>query len=208
MASEVDICNLALAHLGDEASVASISPPDGSSQADHCARFYPIARAEMLDLYPWSFTLVRTELNLLVTGPKFGWDYAYAAPNAFVSLLGVHMPEDSDDFNPQPFDFEALADGTNVIYSNTAGAICRYSMIVTDTSKYQPLFVNALSYLLASKLAGPIIKGDNGMQRAQQLRAYFDRVALPQATSSDASQRRVDPRKDNPLSQASWIKAR
>ena len=44
MASDVDVCNLALAHLGDEATVASISPPEGSAQAGHCARFYPMAR--------------------------------------------------------------------------------------------------------------------------------------------------------------------
>ena len=33
MASEVDICNLALAHLGDAATVSSINPPEGSIQA-------------------------------------------------------------------------------------------------------------------------------------------------------------------------------
>lgn len=27
MASEIDICNLALAHLGDTATIASLSPP-------------------------------------------------------------------------------------------------------------------------------------------------------------------------------------
>lgn len=31
MASEIDICNLALARLGDEANVASIQPPEGLS---------------------------------------------------------------------------------------------------------------------------------------------------------------------------------
>ena len=44
MPSEVDICNLALGHLGDSATVATIDPPEGSAQAEHCARFYPIAR--------------------------------------------------------------------------------------------------------------------------------------------------------------------
>ena len=44
MATEVDICNLALAHLGDDATIASIKPPEGSAQAEKSARFYPIAR--------------------------------------------------------------------------------------------------------------------------------------------------------------------
>ena len=50
MASEVDICNLALGHLGDNATVASLNPPEGSVQAQHCARFYPIARDALLEM--------------------------------------------------------------------------------------------------------------------------------------------------------------
>ena len=37
MATEVDICNLALAHLGDNATIASLKPPEGSAQAEHAA---------------------------------------------------------------------------------------------------------------------------------------------------------------------------
>ena len=33
MASDVDVCNLALSHIGDTANVASINPPDGSVQS-------------------------------------------------------------------------------------------------------------------------------------------------------------------------------
>ena len=36
MSSDVDICNLALARLGDEANIVSISPPDQSAQAGYC----------------------------------------------------------------------------------------------------------------------------------------------------------------------------
>ena len=54
MASEVEICNLALARLGDAATVVSIDPPEGSAQAEHCAMFYrplrlPPERAAMED---------------------------------------------------------------------------------------------------------------------------------------------------------------
>ena len=50
MSTPVDICNLALARLGDEANVQSISPPDGSTQAALCAQFYPIARDTALTM--------------------------------------------------------------------------------------------------------------------------------------------------------------
>ena len=59
MSSEVAICNLALAHLGDSATVASIDPPEGSAQSEHCARFYPIARDALLEMHAWKFATRR-----------------------------------------------------------------------------------------------------------------------------------------------------
>ena len=53
MASEIAICNLALSHLGDAANIASIDPPEGSAQAEHCATFYPIARDSLLEMHDW-----------------------------------------------------------------------------------------------------------------------------------------------------------
>ena len=60
MASDVEICNLALSHLGDTATVASIDPPEGSAQAEHCARFYPIARDALLEKHDWSWATRRS----------------------------------------------------------------------------------------------------------------------------------------------------
>ena len=62
MASEVEICNLALAHLGDEATVASIDPPEGSAQAEHCQRFYPVSRNSLLEMHDWAFATKRATL--------------------------------------------------------------------------------------------------------------------------------------------------
>ena len=62
MATEVDICNLALAHLGDDATIASIKPPEGSAQAEKAARFYPIARDTLLDMHTWNFAMKRATI--------------------------------------------------------------------------------------------------------------------------------------------------
>ena len=75
MASTVDICNLALAHLGDTATVASIDPPEGSAQSEHCARFYPIARDSLLEMHAWNFSMRRINLAQLTNSwPE--WQYA------------------------------------------------------------------------------------------------------------------------------------
>ena len=66
MATETDISNLALSHFGQDASIDSIDPPDGSVEAEHAQRFLPIARDEILEAFPWSFAKRRATLAELV----------------------------------------------------------------------------------------------------------------------------------------------
>lgn len=219
MASDVDICNLALGYLGDEASVSSIDPPEGSAQADHCARFYPIARDALLEMHAWGFATRRAQLALLGSSwPE--WQYAYAVPADALNLLAVLAPDATDDYSaefalpgcapaavnrgvgiytPQPFEAEALDSGAQVIYTNQENAVLRYTALVSDTTQFSPLFVEALAWLLASKLAGPILKGDAGAAAARNCYQMF-RAAYAQATVSDANQRRV-----NVTPQTAWM---
>lgn len=209
MASEVDICNLALGHLGDTATVSSISPPEGSAQAEHCARFYPIARDALLEMHAWGFATKRVNLALLGSNwPE--WTYGYAVPNDALNLLAVLPPGAGDDYSvatqaiynqdgspivaggtyqPQPYNWETLDDGTQIIYTDQVNAALRYSAQITDTSQFSPLFVVGLSWLLASYLAGPVIKGDAGSAEAKRCLGMFEAM-ISQATMSDANQRR------------------
>ena len=213
MASEVDICNLALGHLGDNATVTSINPPEGSAQAEHCARFYPIARDSLLEMHFWNFCMRRINLAALeATWPE--WKYAYAVPNDALNIIAVMPPDANDDYatrfvptdtpqfahnispviaagrySPQPFTVEVLADGNHVLYTNQEKAMLRYTAYVRDTTVFSPLFTMALSWHLASMLAGPIIKGDAGAAEAKRC-TQMAMGYVSQAEVSDANQRR------------------
>ena len=218
MASVVDICNLALGNLGDAATVASIDPPEGSAQAEHCARFYPMARDSLLELHSWGFATRRSQLALLGSGwPE--WDYAYAQPAETINIIAVLPPDASDDYSigltaggvpgsaggvyvPQPFSCELDANGANVIMTDQVDAVLRYTARVSDPTKFSPLFTLCLSWHLASMLAGPILKGDAGAAESKRCAAMM-RAFLSQAISSDAAQRRI-----NPLHNVSWISGR
>jgi hypothetical protein len=66
----------------------------------------------------------------------------------------------------------------------------RYQSLVSDPTKFTPLFVMTLSWKLASLLAGPIVKGDIGAaeaKRCMQMMAGY----LSQARSSDANMRNI-----------------
>lgn len=223
MTSEVDICNLALSHLGDEATVASIDPPEGSAQADHCARWYPIARDQVLQAHTWGFTLRRIALASLGSGWS-EWQYAYAQPDDCLKLFAILPQAATDDYSvgsplpvrnpfgltvgqaqgyvPQPFSTESDSDGNTIIYTNTLNATARYVVRVEDPTKFTPLFVQALSRLLASYLAGPVIKGQEGIQVAAGQYSAF-RIAMAEAEKADGMSRQ-----NRPQQVVSWIAGR
>lgn len=201
MASDVDICNLALSHLGDEAGVSAISPPDGSAQADHCKRFYPVARDALLEMHNWGFAMGRQALALLSdTGQPYGWTYSYARPDCLrviavyptdtVTAAGQGYIFDKDEFiarvKEHPFVEETDSTDARVIYSNIPEASALFIRKVTDTNRFSPLFVVALSRLLAAYLAGAIIKGDAGMKVSRAHMEVFERVEGPRAKAHDA----------------------
>lgn len=226
MASEVDIANLALSHLGDSATVASLDPPEGSAQAEHCARWYPIARNALLELHDWNFATSRVKLAQ-VTQNWSEWAYAYAYPSDVVRLLAV-LPEGATSDNstsnsgpissaygvgyyddstfsvymPQPYTSEVDEAGNRLIYTNEPSATLRYTRIITDTTKFSQLFVTTLARFLASYLAGPVLKGDTGIQiGAAQLRIAMEMMS--KAAVSDSNQMRQPSRQS-----VSWIAGR
>ncbi|MFU1980137.1 hypothetical protein [Bordetella hinzii] len=205
MASEVDICNLALAYLGDEATVAGINPPEGSVQAEYCARFYPFARDSLLELHTWGFATKCAQLAAMgISRPE--WRFAYAQPADAIKIVAV-LPHDAANIeagidNAQPFSCEIDNTGADIILTNQVNAVARYISLVKDTTKFSPLFVQALAWHLASMLAGPLLKGDVGAAESKRcvgaMQAY-----LSQAMVSDANQR-----KTKPAHMPDWMRAR
>lgn len=190
MASAVDICNLALAHIGDAASVASIDPPETSVQASACARFYPIVRDLVLEAHAWSFATKRVALAE-ETNTLDAWRYAYGAPANMIRPLSVLMPNSPDDAATQPYVREALADGSIGIFTNVEQATLRYTDRITDTTKFTPGFVVAVSWLLAHYLSGPVLrsKATDALKKTT-LQQYA--IALAQASAADGNARKTD----------------
>lgn len=221
MVSEVDISNLALGYLGDSANVSSLNPPD-SVQAEHCQRFYPLARDALLNMHHWGFATKRVQpAQIAVPAAAAGmWLYAYISPSDCLTIQRVYDPSASDDFVtgiPQPYDgfwpgsssypasssgmtgvvtakpfaVETDANGDDIIYSNQANAAIAYTAQITDTTKFSAPFIVAHAWLLASYLAGPIIKGTEGIKMAQACLKAFASAKVA-AAESDANERRVD----------------
>lgn len=203
MANEVQICNLALARLGDDATVASIDPPESSAQSNYCASFYPLALGSLLEMHDWGFATRTASLTQLVTPAPAPWQFAYSLPLGLIKVVevlptGGTIPGVAD----VPYAMESLATGQRALYTDMNDATIRYIVRATDAQQYSPLFIDALAWLLASHLAGPIIKGDAGANMAKSCMSYF-MMTLAQAKVSDSNQQRSKP-EANP----SWITGR
>lgn len=192
MASPVQVCNMALSHIGSEARVSSISPPDGSVEAGHCATFYDVARTELLEPGNWAFALRRAALAQVVN-PSTVWAYAYAKPADCERALRVLRPSiavtvftqdrfvepHTDDRDSAPFDLEG-----EVLLTNEPDAVLLYIQDVTDSTKFPASFTSALSYLLAAYLAGPVVKGNEGAKLGDSMRQRAMSIADLAATAS------------------------
>lgn len=186
MASEVQICNLGLAHLGNRARVASISPVDGSAESDYCASFFALARNEVLAMHDWAFARKRVELAL-VTGPETDvWEYAYSLPSDCLKprriLTGTSTAYELDS---EPFEIE----GTTLL-TNKENAVLVYTRPITTAGSFSPAFVNAMGFLMAAYLAGPILKGSAGTKAALEFRKMAAQ-AVAAAAADDANSVKV-----------------
>jgi len=197
VSSTIDICNLALSHLGDAAEVIAIDPPDGTIQAAHCGRFYPFARGALLEMHPWSFATKRATLAELATNPaEDDWSYAYALPSTCLRPLSALYPGQPErllgtdsDLGSFPYLIEAAEDGSPILFTNVETAVLRYIDLITDTARYSPGFTIALSRLLASYLAGPLIKGKDGIRVSQEQLKWFE-LEFKKAAAADANRGR------------------
>lgn len=183
MASVVDICNMALTHVGADNQISSISPPDGSAEAGYCARFYPIVRKRMIDDWVFSFTKHRVVLAE-TDNPSKIWTHAYKLPADCVQPLRILQLNYLAGFSSALLTYP-LASYTNynwlvidglynergssnfeiegdLLLTHEPEATLLYKRDITDTTKFTPLFTEAFAMLLASYIAPPLIKGLEG----------------------------------------------
>lgn len=200
MASDVDVCNMALSLIGSDAIVTSIDPVDGSVEAGHCARFLRQARTEMLDAYTWRWSKRRVVLAA-VDNPSLTWAYAYGIPSDMLSATRVLNSFTLSDYDFAPYYGYASASelalfnerGTadfeiegSTLLTNEPDAVLLYTVDVADLTKWTPGAITALAYLLASFLAGPLIKGDAGANVGGKMRQIATKLGAA-AMARDAN---------------------
>tara|TARA_R110000744_G_scaffold120327_2_gene224208 strand:- start:368 stop:949 length:582 start_codon:yes stop_codon:yes gene_type:complete len=139
MASEVQICNLALAKVGDE-QITSLT--ENSKAARLCNLVYEPMRDTTLRSHPWNFAIQRVELAVSTDTPSYEYNAQFALPSDFLRLLGTNM------LDAAKFTVEG-----NLLLCNASALKIKYIYQVTDPNKFDWLFIEALSARIAAELS-------------------------------------------------------
>lgn len=173
--SEVSICNLALSRIGG-ATIQSLT--EQSAEALACNIFYDRTRRTVLRSHPWSFATVVVPLAQL-SEAEDGWDYAYEKPSDCLRIIGI--PDDNGDLDKVDFELRGESILTDWEYASL-----RYIKDITDTTRFDEQFIEAMSYRLAADLAMPLSQNASFVTGMMNLFG----AAISQAKASDAKEGR------------------
>lgn len=186
MTSTVEICNYALAKVGEQ-TIVSLN--DGTDPANQCDLLYPFARDYVLRAHPWNCAIKRTALAASTTEPIYEFDNQYPLPSDLLRLLDVDLGSD-DDWRVE----------NGAIVANVDGALnIRYVYRIEDPNRFDAHVVEVLASYLAVQLVEPLTQSNT---KKQLLTQQFEQVF--------AIARRSDAQEDPParLEDGSWLKAR
>ena len=208
MASEVEVCNLALSNIR-AGSINSLT--EGSLQSQLCKLKYPILRDRCLRELTWQFNR-KIKALATVTTDIFNWAYAYQYPVDCLKIKRLvgsfeEIPAGSVDVISRLRDERVLPlkdirtqipyevfnfDDKKTIGSDQPDLRIDYAAKITDPNLFSDDFILALSHLLASELAVPIVGAELGRAlRNDSLQLYKQYFAA--AISSDQNDQYFDP---------------
>jgi len=196
MASKVQIAKLALQHIGDRYDISDIN--EESVEAEQINLIFDDTRDELLRRYPWRFAKKYTSPATLDVTVPGQWTYAYQYPTDAVKVRGITNIL-GIDATPLDFEVALLSDDTKVILTNEEDAELFYTSRVTDTTRFDPEFTMAFSFLLASRVCMSLT---GSLEIANKLDQEVLRV-VSHAADTDSSEGR-----NREAPEASWIDAR
>lgn len=153
--SDVQICNMALGHVGHTKFIESLS--GRSNEASVLNMFYEDARDFTLESYPWPEATKYITLGLVSEDPNDDWDYMYQYPDDCVFARRIVTSLGRTDPNPPPFITGYSEDG-RVIYTDEENAVLEYTMRLEDAGLFRPTLGQAISWYLGFLIAPGLAK--------------------------------------------------
>ena len=171
MASETDICNMALDRLGHH-TISSLD--QGTKAADLCLRNYARCRDSLLRAHPWNFAISRSTLAQDATTPAFEFDYQHALPTDCLKVIRTSWEADGMS-GAAIYGFPGINGyaGATVPYRiegrfllcNEDTASIEYVSQITDTTQFDELFVDVLATRLAAEIGMALTDNSSAVEK-------------------------------------------
>ena len=183
MATEVSICNIALMRCGVSFSISAID--EGSQEANACNVFFAHCRDVTLQGAPWGFAKRRATLALSSTAAPTGWAYAYAMPTDCLTpreVINPSVPRNARNDQRVPFAVGGTG-SQRLIFCDLEDAELEYTARVTNAAQFDPLFADAVAWMLAAEIAAPLSASGDIISMARKMHAQAMHAAITRALS-------------------------
>ena len=184
MASETEICNIALQRVGVK-RISNIKEDSPNGRA--CNFAYPLVRRRLLRRYPWNFAKTRVTLAPDAASPNHKFKFQFTLPTDSLRIL------------PTPEDDDWSIEGGKIL--TDAGDVLKITYIrdVVDPNEFDTLFEDLMGAALASEVVMELKKSKT---LKAELRADMNEIL--------AEARRVNSFESVPVEfpEDDWISAR
>jgi len=178
--TDVQICNLALARLGD-ARITTLA--DATAQAQYCTLFYTQTVAELQAEFDWQFCRKLVSLTSSTT-PLGGYTFQYALPSDYIRSIRLANIDESENFGQ----WEIL--GSSLQTNFASPVTLDYIANITDTTKFPAIFTELLAVKLAGVLAMPLTGSKDLFKQCVELyMAMLGKPAFQYSTERTAAPR-------------------
>ncbi|MDP7430365.1 MAG: hypothetical protein QGG97_02320 [Flavobacteriales bacterium] len=145
--SKVDICNLAMDHMGG-GIIVNIDTPT-TEQEIKCARWYDVTRRALLRAHPWGFAKARAAISRDTTDPTHSWADAYNLPSTLVRLNFI------GDDSIMDYKGKYVLEGKQLLLDNSGATSINigYTVDETDVTKFDSLFIDLLAVEIAWRVS-------------------------------------------------------
>jgi len=165
--TDLEICNRALAHLGDfkiaDLEAATLA---ADTRAEVVNRFLPLAKREVLSTMDWAFAFADAELTA-TTAPTLMWQHAHSYPSGVCRVVGLYGAAQTAPPAEEWSKMEHYALSLGVVKSNTEFVAMQY---VSDAAfsvwpgKAQAACARLLAHYVAVPISGDERKADRHLQ--------------------------------------------
>jgi hypothetical protein len=175
--STTQLANLALSEIGARRIDALDS--DTTTEAKSCNLHFDHCRDSLLRRHQWSFATTRTGLSKLTDVPIKEWGAAWQLPPDCVRLIRVVSAANDAAIPANEFTIE----GRHLLTADDTAKTIVYVSNAVEVGQWDSLFIEAMTYALAARIANDVTQNPGAAQAATQ---KLEALALPTAQTADA----------------------